>query len=260
MGGRSLPRRLGKPQRHARRRRFAGIAAVVLAALALVVTHAPALHLLGSEPIRLFPAAIERRPAPVAAVFLSGDMGFRFGMSGDVAAALAQRGVPVVGIVSPVAFAQHRTRAQATAVVEQALRLALQSTGARHLVLVGESFGADVVATVAPDLPPDLLARIDAIDLTVPARDVYFRSDPSGLAYVGQPDAYPERALVAMHGPHVVCIYGVEEPDSLCPRLARAGAKVIGLPGGHYMDHNPARLIATTLDALHLAGSGRRVR
>jgi type IV secretory pathway VirJ component len=223
-----------------------------------VVTHAPALHVFGSEPIRMFPA--EGRPAPVTAVFLSGDMGFDFGMSGDVAAALAKHGVSLVGVVSPVAFAQHRTHAEATAVVAQALRLALKPPGTRRLMLIGESFGADVVAAVAPDLPPGLLARIDVIDLTVPARDVYFRSDPSGLAYLGQPDFQPEQALLAMHGPRLVCVYGVEEEDSLCPGLMGTGAQVIGLPGGHYLDRNPEHLIKTTVAALHLGGSAPPAR
>lgn len=259
MKHRTFPPRLGPdPRRRTRRWRITGLVALVVTALALVVTHAPALHLFGTEPIRMFPT--DDRPTPVAAVFLSGDMGFDFGMSGDVAAALARHGVPVVGVVSPVAFAQHRTHAEATAVVVQALRLALRTTGARRLVLIGESFGADVVAAVAPDLPPDLLARIDVIDLTVPARDVYFRSDPSSLAYLGQPDFHPEQALLSFHGPRLVCVYGIEEEDSLCPRLMRTGAQVIGLPGGHYLDRNPEHLIRTTLAALHLARSAPPAR
>jgi type IV secretory pathway VirJ component len=220
--------------------------------LALAAINAPALHLLGSDPIRLFPAENRHSPArpKVAAVFLSGDMGFNFGMGTHIAEAVATRGVPVVGISSPVVFARHRTRAEADAVVEGAIRFALARTGAEKILLMGQSYGADIVATVAPDLPPDLRSRILAIDLTVPAQTVYFRADPSTLAYLGKPDARPMAALRALRWAPVVCVYGREEKDSLCPTLTGAAARIVGLPGNHHLNHDRARVEATTLAAL----------
>jgi type IV secretory pathway VirJ component len=236
------------------RRLLAGLALV--AALGLAAVNAPALHLLGSDPIRLFPAATPHSPRPgakLAAVFLSGDMGFHFGMGVEVAEAVAARGIPVVGVSSPVVFARHRTRAEADAVVAGAIRLALARSGAERVLLMGQSYGADVLATVAPDLPPDLRARIAAIDLTVPAQDVYFRADPSGLAYLGTPDARPLAAMRGLHWAPVVCVYGLAEKGSLCPALRGTSARVIGLTGNHYLNRDPARLIATTFAALRTA-------
>lgn len=240
---------IGARKQRGQWRRALGRAALVLAVVALIATNAPALHLLGSEPIQMIPA---RQPRlPLAAVFLSGDMGFHFGMSSDVAQALAARGVPVVGVVSPVAFAHHRTPDEARAIVEQAMRTAMRSTGARQLLLVGQSYGADIVATVAPQLPPDLLAHVRAINLMVPGRYVYFRADPTTLAYFAKPDAQPARAFRAFHGPPVICIYGMQEDDSLCPELDRSAVKVIALPGDHHLDRKPERLVAAAMGALH---------
>lgn len=223
-----------------------GLSALV--ALGLAALAAPVLGLLGTEPIVLFPAS---GPHPrVAAVFLSGDMGFRFGMGEKVAAAIAAKGVPVVGVASPVVFAAHRSRTDADAVVAGAVRLALARTGASRVVLMGQSYGADILATTAPDLPPDLRTHILAIDLTVPARDVYFRADPVGLAYLGKPDARPLPAMRRIDWAPVVCVYGLEEKGSLCPSL-EGRAKVIGLTGDHYLNHDAPRLIGTTLRALH---------
>ncbi|VWX47210.1 AcvB/VirJ family lysyl-phosphatidylglycerol hydrolase [Novosphingobium sp. 9U] len=237
-------------KRRRRNRLRAAIGVLMLSVLALVLTNAPALHLLGSEPIRVFPA--ERSAPPVVAVMLSGDMGFNHGMSGDVARAIAGHGVPVVGIASPVVFARHRSQAEALAFVTQTLRSALARTGAQRAVLLGHSFGADVVAALVPKLPADILARLQAIVLTVPAHDVYFRADPSGLAYIGHPDARPAAALKTFRGPPVTCIYGLQETDSLCPQLAGSGAHVLGLPGNHYLQHDHARLDRVVLAALHL--------
>lgn len=238
-------------------RRAVRIGLVALAVLALVAINAPALRLLGSEPIRMFPASgppspntLKPRPK-VAAVFFSGDMGFHFGMGAHIAQAVADRGIPVVGVSSPVVFASHRTRAQVDAIVTGAIRLALARTGATRIVLMAQSYGADILATTAPDLPADLRARVLAIDLTVPAQDVYFRADPSTLAYLGTPDARPAQALRTVHWAPVICVYGREEADSLCPALKGAATRVVGLPGNHHLDHDRARVIATTLTALH---------
>ncbi|HKT85641.1 MAG TPA: AcvB/VirJ family lysyl-phosphatidylglycerol hydrolase [Novosphingobium sp.] len=227
------------------------IGVLIGAAMAIVAVNAPVLHLLGSRPIVFFPS---KNPRPrVAAVFLSGDMGFGFGMGADVAEALAARGVPVVGVSSPVVFASHRTRAQARDVVTGAIRFALERTGAQRVVLMGQSYGADIVAAIAPDLPRGLLARVAAIDLTVPARDVYFRADPSSIAYLGAPDARPLQAIRALDWAPVICVYGVKEKDSLCPALRGSGALVQGLPGNHYLRRDSQRLVAATLAALHAA-------
>jgi len=244
-----MSRRLGSHRRTQDKRRRRWFAAgLVIAALTAVLTNAPALHLLGSEPVRVFPA--EHRGTPLAAVFLSGDMGFNFGLSGKVAGALAARGLPVIGVVTPVAFAQHRSAQEAQAIVERALTTAIATTGAQHVILIGESYGADIVATVAPRLPPEQRAHLAAVTLIVPEKDVYFRADPSGLAYLGKPDAQPAPALRLLHAPPLVCIHGLEETESLCPALRGTSARVIGLPGGHYLQHNPARLIATVTTAI----------
>lgn len=234
--------------------RFASInvalAALVALVVALTAVCAPALGLLGSAPIVIYPVA-DPHPRTVA-VFFSGDMGFRFGMGKQVAAGVAARGVPVVGIATPVVFAIHRTRAETDAVVTGAVRLALARTGADKVVLMAQSYGADILATAVPDLPPDLRARVAAIDLTVPAQDVYFRADPAGLAYMGQADAWPLAALRRVDWAPIVCVYGLEEHGSLCPALrGRALAHVIGLSGDHYLDHDAPRLVATTLRALN---------
>jgi len=237
-----------RSSRRPRRKRILGVLAAVLAVAGLICTNASALHLFGSVPTRIYPA--QGKPLPIAAVMVSGDMGFGHGMSLHFAQALAQRGVTVVGVVAPYVFAQHRTLPQARYAVEHAMLRAMQLTGAQSLILVGQSYGADIVATVAPQLPASLMRHVAAIDLMVPGRYVYFRADTSGLAYLGKPDALPAAALNQTRKRPLVCIYGVEEDDSLCPLVTRP-AKVIGLPGGHHLEHNHELLVETALGALH---------
>ncbi|MGC4252740.1 MAG: AcvB/VirJ family lysyl-phosphatidylglycerol hydrolase [Sphingobium sp.] len=201
--------------------------------------------------LREFPSGGQR--APVAVLFLSGDMGFRFGMSGTVASALGKQGMAVEGFSSPLLFARRRTLAQVDRIVANALRIALERSRASRIVLAGQSYGADIVATAAPRLPPDLRAKVAAIVLIVPARTVYFRADPLGFAYRGAPDARPLEPVRRIGWAPVLCIHGVEEQDSLCPPLRGSAVRVTGLPGGHYLRHDDGALIAAVLGGLRAA-------
>jgi type IV secretory pathway VirJ component len=239
----SLPRR--------RRRswpRILGITAIVAACAVVLGLLAPSLHLIDTRSVRLF--GMERRNPPVVAVYISGDMGLRFGLGSKVVPALAAHGIPVFGVSSPVNFGTRRTQAQADAIVVAAIRTALAQTGAQRVVLMGQSFGADLVSATAPDLPPDLRQRIAAINVVVPAPTVFFRSDPTGILYHGTPDAYPTQAMRRIDWAPVICIYGREEAESLCPALKATHATVIGLPGGHFLRNDDALVIATILRAL----------
>lgn len=245
---RRAPRLHTKDDKTRRTRRIVGWTALLLGVLMMIAAAAPMLRLLGTSPYLIYRPQQQR--IPVAAVMLSGDIGFRGGMSAPVATALADRGMTVVGVSSPVVFAFHRTQAEAVAVVQQAIRAAMRISGAKTVVLVGQSYGGDIVATTAPLLGADLLTHVAAIDLLVPGRNVYFRADPMGLEYHGTPDARPAAALRALHGPPVVCIHGIEETDSLCPLLGGA-ARVIAIPGNHHLNHDPVLLVKTAMGALH---------
>jgi type IV secretory pathway VirJ component len=228
----------------------AGILAVV--AIIVVALAVPSLHLIDNQAVRFFAADKARHPA-VAAVYFSGDMGMRFGMGPKVAPALAARSIPVIGISSSVNFATHRTRAEVDAILADAIRTALAKTGASRVVLIGQSFGSDIIAVAAPDLPPELRRRIAAVSLVVPAERVYFRADPTGLAYLGTPDALPAPAMRALDWAPVTCIYGVRETDSLCPALVGTSAHVIALPGGHFLNGDDKLVVATLFHAFRTA-------
>lgn len=191
-----------------------------------------------------------RTRTPLALVFFSGDMGLRFGMGPAVTQGLAHD-LPVMGVNSPALFGRHRTRAEVDAVVADAVREALARAHADRIVLVGQSFGSDMLATGLAALPPDLRAKVAAIVLVVPGRTVYFRADPTGFAYRGTPDSYAVDTIRTVSWAPLVCIYGRREPDSLCPLLDRPGVRRIALPGGHFLDNDRDRLIATIRAALH---------
>ena len=88
-------------------------------------------------------------PAParagLAAIYLSGDMGFDFGTGGRVMERLAADGIPVVGVNSATFFRKRRTPAEISAMLSDAAKHALAFGHAQRLVLIGQSFGADML-------------------------------------------------------------------------------------------------------------------
>lgn len=236
----------------ARRKTILLRVAIALAVLATIAANAPKLMLFGWQASSIFPASGIPDPtaASTAAVVLSGDMGLRFGLSGDIAKALAAHGIPVTGISSPVAFAHHLDRAQTVEVVRNAIDEAFAQSGAHKVILVGQSFGADIAATVLPDLPRRQRDRIAGVVLVVPSNNVHFRADPTGIAYMGEPDARPAAALRLIAAPPVTCIRGADEAESLCPLLGRNDPGIVTLPGNHYLRHDAPRVLRTILSAV----------
>ncbi len=221
--------------------------AVLVVAVALGILFAAG-GFLDRDPHWWFAARGPRRN--VSAVYFSGDMGLRHGMGQATSQALAAHGVPVIGVSSSTLFRAHRTRAETDAIIAGVVRDAAARAGSDRLVLIGQSYGADVLGTGLGALPADLRARVAAVILIVPGGDVFFRADPTGLEYHGTPDADGRATLRAITWAPVTCIYGVEERDSACPGLRLPGATVIPMPGGHPLHHDAATLAGHVLAAV----------
>ncbi|KTF69180.1 AcvB/VirJ family lysyl-phosphatidylglycerol hydrolase [Sphingomonas sp. HT-1] len=206
---------------------------------------------LDRDPVRTFtmPPSPQTSGAQVAAVFFSGDMGMRYGMGPYVVEALSGAGVPVYAVASSTAFAHHRSHAEVTALVAESVRQAMRRSGASRVVVIGQSFGADMVRVGLAAMPADLRPKVAALVLVVPGATAYFRADPLGLAYMGTPD----EDAAAAHGIDwlpVTCIRGADEKDSLCPSLLAPNVRRITLPGGHYLRMDHDLLVRTVLGAL----------
>ncbi len=179
----------------------------------------------------------------VAAVILSGDMGFRVGMGPRIARRLAADGIPVVGVNSLTFFRRQRTPDEVAVLVASAARRALAMGHADRLILIGQSFGADMLHVGLTRLPPALRARVRLVALVVPTDTLFFRASPSELLNWARPDAPALPTARALTWVPVLCVHGVEEIESLCPLLSQPNVRSIALPGGHPLDGD--------VDALH---------
>ncbi|MBB4840224.1 type IV secretory pathway VirJ component [Sphingomonas kyeonggiensis] len=183
----------------------------------------------------------------LAVVLVSGDMGFKIGMGPEIARRFAAEGVPVVGVSSLAYFRQQRSPAEVQALIAAAARRALAFGHAERLVMIGQSFGADMMHVGLTGLPADLRARVKVVSLVVPTDTVFFRASPNELFNWAKPDAMALPTGRRLTWVPTLCVQGVEETDSLCPKLTQPNVRRIVLPGGHMLHHDPAALFT----ALH---------
>lgn len=176
-----------------------------------------------------------RTNAGLAAVVLSGDMGFRIGMGPRVADRLAADGIPVVGVNSLTFFRYRRSPADVRALISAATRRALAFGHVNRVVLIGQSFGADMLHVGLTGMPPDLRARVAMVALVVPTDTILYRASPSELLNWARADAAALPTARQLTWAPVTCIQGVEETDSLCPMLTQPNVHRVSLPGGHPM-------------------------
>ncbi len=211
------------------------------------------------DPVHAYPAlgVHASGPPPIAVVNFSGDMGLRFLLGASTSRGLTEHGIPVIGITTPALFARARTRGELSAIVADGVRTALARTGAKRIVVMGQSYGADIVQTGLADLPADLRPRVAAIVLILPGDTVFYRADPSGLLYDhGTPDSMAVTTGNALTWAPVTCIYGVEEDDSLCPLLTIPNAQKVGMPGGHNIHHDADGLLSHVLAVVRAVSPG----
>jgi hypothetical protein len=178
------------------------------------------------------------RSGPIAAVMLSGDMGFRHGMSGKVLCRLRRDHIPVVAINSLAYYRERRSPAQTEAILATAMHRAIAESNSGRVVLIGQSFGADMLHVGLSLLPPHLRRHVAGVVLIVPGDSVIYKASPAELFNLVPPDAPAISTARALSWAPVTCIYGTDEPDSLCPGFTLPNVRRIGLPGGHSMNHD----------------------
>lgn len=190
-----------------------------------------------------------RRDASI--VFFSGDTGLRrWSVGGRVAQQLARAGYSVTGVDTLAAFSQRQTLDQTTQLLERAIQRALDRNPGVPVVLVGQSFGSDLLPVAIDRLPPDVRGTINQIILIVPGTHAYLQVSLGEISGVAPPDVDLVPLARQLADIPLTCIYGVEETDSLCPVFRGPQARSIGLPGGHALHRDSDAVFAVVARAL----------
>jgi type IV secretory pathway VirJ component len=203
---------------------------------------------LSDLPIIEVPASSTAEASDAFAIIMSGDGGWA-GLDQDIAAALSARGIPVVGLDSLRYYWTARTPDSVAADTDRMIRYYLTHFGKKRALLVGYSQGADVLPFAVNRLPDTTKAYVALMAILGMSEHALFEFHVSSWISdaTSGPATLPEVNRIT--GMPVLCIYGEDEHDSLCPKLDPAKFNVVKVKGGHHFDGNYAALADDILTA-----------
>ena len=187
-------------------------------------------------------------------LFYSGDGGWR-DLDRTVAGKMAAQNYSVVGVDVLRYFWEHKTPEQAAADLSATLAFYRQHWGVKSFVLVGYSFGADILPPIYNRLPPADRDSVSLLVLLALADHADFEIHVSG--WLGQEGGELALApeLAKMSKQKILCVYGVEEKtETACTGLANSAATLLELPGGHHFDQDYPKLTGQILDVYRQHG------
>ena len=198
-----------------------------------------------SMPLMEIPAS---QPSDTLVLFLSGDGGWRADLDHVIGDEMAKAGYPVIGIDTLRYYWQHKSPEQSAADLTELMQHYRQKWGTKRFVLVGYSFGADVLPATYNRLPETEQNRVDAIILLAFARTGSFEIHVDGWLGKAGAEADTGAEMAKLPAAKVLCVYGEEEVDESGCTAKTAVGENMKLPGGHHFDENyPAlakRLVA----------------
>ena len=182
------------------------------------------------------------------AVLVSGDGGWA-GIDKEVAAALAEKGIPVAGVDSLRYFWSPRTPAGMARDLDRILQYYSSTWHRKRALVIGYSQGADVLPFAVNRLPATtrgLVKLVAMIGISTSASFEFHVSNWLGGGDNGLPTAPEIRKLSRTSA---LCVYGDDDGDSICPQVNPANARVVELSGGHHFGGDYGKLAGLILDS-----------
>ncbi|MDE1996410.1 MAG: hypothetical protein KGI75_28185 [Rhizobiaceae bacterium] len=191
------------------------------------------LHVMAAKPTR-----------DTLAIIYSGDGGWQE-LDTKVSAYLQKEGIPVIGLDSLRYFWTERTAAETAKDLGRIIDHYTRRFNVQHVILVGYSFGADVMPASYKRLTPQQRSKVRQISLLAMSHEVdYVVSLRGWLGLLTEGKGGDPAVDVKTINPDMVqCIYGTEDDhDNACPSLRGTSVQVIGMPGGHHFDGDYEKL------------------
>jgi type IV secretory pathway VirJ component len=190
-----------------------------------------------------------RHPKPIMAIILSGDGGWR-DIDKQIGGWLRGHGVSVIGLDSLRYFWRPKPPERIAADLDRVIRAYRTRWGVKRVILVGYSFGADVLPFAVNRLAPDVRASVVQVSMLGLAPTALFEFHVGGWFSGDDGGGVPVAPeLARMDKRRVQCIFGADERDSACGEPALDGAERRRLPGDHHFGGNYRLAARIILDA-----------
>lgn len=192
-------------------------------------------------PVVELPAAGGRNDT--LAIILSGDGGWA-DLDKSFGEAFQRQGLSTVGVDCLRYFWKTRQPAEVSQMLERVIRHYLHAWNKKSVLLVGYSFGACWLPFLVNRLPADLLAQIDLCVLLSPSNfvnvEIHVMDWMSDVRRPGALDVLPEALKITKP---LLCVYGTEEDDAICPHLKESNVSRLAMPGGHHYNAHYAPVL-----------------
>ncbi len=183
------------------------------------------------------------------AVLLSGDGGWA-GLDQEVAAAVAARGIPVVGFDSLRYFWKKRTPEGLATDLDRILRYYGPHWGKSKVILIGYSQGADVLPFAVNRLAADTRAQLSQVVYLALSNNAAFEFHLTNWMSDDVADGIPTMPeILKLKASQNFCIYGQGDEDEVCSKAPAGHLRVQALTGGHHFDGDYAHLAEIILSA-----------
>lgn len=181
------------------------------------------------------------------AIILTGDGGWA-DLDKHIASGMAARGIPSVGWSSLRYYWIPRTPDGAAADLARIMRHYMSQWAVGHVILVGYSFGADVLPFLVNRLPGDLVPHVRSVALLGPSHIAQFEFHVSD--WLGRVSSSPYRTVPEAEQltVPVLCVRGGDEDDSACRSLKGGHITLRELGRGHHFSGEYAQLVDAILD------------
>ena len=189
-------------------------------------------------------------PSPVLAIIYSGDGGWR-DLDKQIGKNLQANGIPVVGFDTLRYFWRKRTLEEASTSLRLVIDHFAQAWNTPYVLLIGYSFGANVLPFAVNRLPEAEHRKIRQISLlglgTKADFEIHISSWLGSTSPVDAPLIAPE--LQRLDQSLLQCFYGADEKDeTACVLLTHS--EVIETEGGHHFGGDYAAITRRIVDGL----------
>jgi type IV secretory pathway VirJ component len=207
---------------------------------------------LNGLPLDLPLTVLEAKPAMnTMAVIYSGDGGWR-DLDSEVGGYLQSQGIPTIGVDSLRYFWSERTPQGTADDLAKIIEHYRRQWNVQNVLLVGYSFGADVLPATYNLLPPTDRERVKQITLLGLSHQVDYEISVTG--WLGAEGAGkggdPVNDIAKIDPKLIQCVYGTDEGDDPCPTLKDRGVEIAPIEGGHHFDENYQALGKRIRDSL----------
>jgi type IV secretory pathway VirJ component len=185
------------------------------------------------------------------AIIYSGDGGWR-DIDKTLGDMLKKDGIAVVGVDALRYFWSKRTPEEVATDLGEIMRYYLSAWKLNHVVLIGYSFGADILPFAYNRLPEELRRNVIMLSLLAPSRTTTFEIEIFEWLGAESDDGLPLEPEVRKIEPgKLQCFYGEDEAEeSLCTLDLMRQAEIIRRPGSHHFDENYQSIADAILAAL----------